>query len=77
MDRLPPTARLIGIGGYFAFCIIAGILGSVLLADWLGISRALLGTIGMFVGLIAAFWGGYVLLMETLGPHKPQGRKDG
>ena len=33
--RLPPAARLIGIGWYFAICIVLGIGGGVALDKWL------------------------------------------
>jgi ATP synthase protein I len=69
INRLPPTARLIGIGWYFAVCIVLGIVGGVLLdraletAPWLTL-------VGLFLGLGLAFYGGYRMLMEALGARK-------
>lgn len=73
MNRLPTAVRLLGIGWYFAFCIVAGIIGGVLLDRWLGLPLVFT-LLGLFLGLAAAFWGGYIMLLETLGLRK---RKDG
>jgi F0F1-type ATP synthase assembly protein I len=66
VDRLPPTARLIGIGWYFAVCIVLGVVGGVLLDRAAG-TAPLLTLIGLLTGLIAAFYGGYRMLMDVLG----------
>ena len=73
MDRLPATARLIGIGWYFAVCIVIGIVGGVLL-DRAVDSAPLFTLLGLALGLIAAFYGGYRMLMEALQPNR--GRKE-
>jgi F0F1-type ATP synthase assembly protein I len=73
MNRLPPTARLIGIGWYFAVCIVLGVVGGVLLdraidsAPWF----TLLGLLG---GLFVAAYGGYHMLMDVL--QTSSGRKE-
>ena len=69
LTRLPPAMRLMGIGWYFALCIVGGIVGGVLLDGWLG-TRPLLTLLGLLVGMVAAFGGGYLLLMEVLGQRK-------
>ncbi len=74
LTRLPPAMRLTGIGFYFALCIIGGILAGLAVDSWLG-TRPVFILAGLFVGLGAAFWGGYLLLMEVLGLRKPE--KDG
>lgn len=66
LERLPPTMRLMGLGWYLAFCIIGGIVGGVLLDRWLD-TRPVFVLIGLFGGLLLAFWGGYFMLMEALG----------
>jgi hypothetical protein len=73
LGRLPPVVRLLGIGWYFAHCIVAGIIGGVLLDELLGWKPALT-LLGLFLGLAAAFFGGYFLLLEELGLR--QRRKD-
>jgi hypothetical protein len=66
MGRLPPVVRLLGIGWYFAFCIIAGIVGGVLLDRQ--VERDHVFTLlGLFLGLVLAFFGGYIMLIEELG----------
>ncbi len=69
LTRLPPAMRLMGIGWYFALCIVGGIVGGALLDGWLG-TTPLLTLLGLLVGMVAAFWGGYLLLMEVLGQRK-------
>ena len=73
MDRLPATARLIGIGWYFAVCIVIGVVGGVLL-DRAVDSAPLFTLLGLALGLIAAFYGGYRMLMEALQANR--GRKE-
>lgn len=72
MNRLPTVARLLGIGWYFAFCIVAGIIGGVFLDRWLGLP-SVFTLLGLFLGLAAAFWGGYIMLLEALGMRKGKG----
>ena len=69
MDRLPPAARLIGIGWYFAICIVAGVVGGYFL-DQVANSRPLLTLLGMLLGLVIAFYGGYRMLLEVLRPDR-------
>lgn len=66
MGRLPPAVRLLGIGWYFALCIVLGIVGGVLLDRQVGRDH-IFTLIGLFLGLILAFFGGYVMLLEELG----------
>ena len=66
MGRLPPAVRLLGIGWYFALCIVFGIVGGVLLDRQVGKDH-IFTLIGLFLGLILAFFGGYVMLLEELG----------
>ncbi len=73
MNRLPPTARLIGIGWYFAFCIVIGVIGGFLLDEVAG-TTPLLTLLGLLLGLLTAFYGGYRMLMDVLRPD--QGRKE-
>ena len=65
MDRLPPAARLIGIGWYFATCIVIGLVGGVLL-DGIADTRPLLTVSGRALGMFIAFYGGYRMIMDVL-----------
>ena len=73
MNRLPHTARLVGIGWYFAVCIIIGLAGGVLL-DRVADTRPLLTLVGLLLGLVTAFYGGYRMLMDAL--QQDQSRKE-
>jgi hypothetical protein len=66
VNRLPPTMQLIGIGWYFAVCIVGGIVGGVLL-DKAFDSAPIFTLIGLGLGLFFAFYGGYRMLMDVLG----------
>jgi hypothetical protein len=61
----PPVVRLLGIGWYFAFCIVGGVVGGVLLDRWLD-TRPVFAVAGTFLGLGLALAGGYVFLSEAL-----------
>ena len=65
MNRLPRSARLIGIGWYFAVCIVIGVVGGVLLDRAAG-TEPWLTLLGLILGLVIAFYGGYQMLMEVL-----------
>ena len=58
--------RLMGLGWYFVFSIVAGIGGGLALDSWLD-TRPIFVLIGLFGGLLLAFWGGYLMLMEAIG----------
>ena len=67
--------RLMGLGWYVALCIIGGIGGGVLVDSWLG-TEPIFTLIGLFGGLLLAFWGGYFLLMEAIGKGRGSRAKD-
>jgi F0F1-type ATP synthase assembly protein I len=56
---------LLGIGWYFAVCIVGGILGGLLLDNWLG-TEPLFTMLGLFLGLAFAAYGGYKALMRVM-----------
>ena len=70
---MPPAVRLLGIGWYFAICIVGGIVGGLLLDNWLD-TKPLFTLLGLVLGLAVAFYGGYKALMgvmaETSGKTK-------
>jgi hypothetical protein len=76
MGRFSPALRLLGIGWYFAFCIALGIGGGVWLDSRLGISP-LFTLLGLCLGLMSAFVGGYHMLMEVLGADRGGDRGEG
>lgn len=63
--RLTPAVQLLGLGSYVAVCIAGGAIGGFFLDGALGTGKVLtLG--GLALGLVAAFYGGYRMLMDTL-----------
>ncbi len=63
--RLTPAVHLLGLGSYVAVCIAGGTVGGYFLDEALGTGKVLtLG--GLALGLVAAFYGGYRMLMDTL-----------
>ena len=71
MNRLPPAARLIGIGWFFAVCVVAGVIGGALL-DGVAGTEPLLTLLGLTLGLVLAFYGGYRMLLEVIQPKKDE-----
>jgi hypothetical protein len=75
MQKLPQTMRLMGLGWYVALSIIGGVVGGTLVDGWLG-TEPIFTLIGLFGGLLLAFWGGYFLLMEAIGKGRGSRSKD-
>lgn len=71
--KVPAAARLLGIGWYFALSIVGGIIGGLLLDGWLD-TKPLFTLLGLVLGLVVAFYGGFKALMlvmaETSGKTK-------
>lgn len=63
--RPTPAFRLFGLGSYVATCIVGATIGGYFLDEALGIGPVLTLS-GLALGLVAAFWGGYRMLMETI-----------
>ena len=75
MNGLPPVGRLIGIGWYFAVCIVGGIVGGLFLDELAG-TTPLLTLLGLMLGLVVAFYGGYRMLMDVLMAQRPPSDED-
>lgn len=73
MNGLPAAARLMGIGWYFAICIVAGVLGGFYLDKVAG-TTPWLTLLGMLLGFGIAFYGAYRMLIDVLRPD--QDRKE-
>ena len=65
MYRLTPAVRLLGLGSYVAVCIAGGTIAGYYLDGLLGTGRVLT-LVGLAIGLVAAFYGGYRMLMDTI-----------
>ena len=65
MQRLTPAVQLLGLGSYVATCIAGGTVGGYFLDKALDTGK-LMTVAGLAVGLIAAFYGGYRMLMDTI-----------
>jgi hypothetical protein len=65
MPRLTPAVQLLGLGSYVAVCIAGGTIGGYFLDGAFGTGRVLT-LAGLALGLVAAFYGGYRMLMETI-----------
>lgn len=78
MRWVGPAAYLLGIGWYFATCVVIGVVGGRWLDGRFG-TAPLFVLIGVFVGLAAAFYGCYRMLIRwVLGvsqtPRRPGGK---
>jgi len=65
VQRLTPAVQLLGLGSYVATCIAGGTVGGYFLDKALDTGK-LLTVAGLALGLIAAFYGGYRMLMDTI-----------
>ena len=74
MRWVVPAATLLGIGWFFATCVVLG----VVIGRWLDgrfDTAPLFALIGTFIGLAAALYGGYRMLTERL--LKPRSARPG
>jgi putative F0F1-ATPase subunit (Ca2+/Mg2+ transporter) len=63
--RLTPAIQLLGLGSYVAVCIAGGTIGGYFLDGVLGTGK-ILTLSGLALGLVAAFYGGYRMLADTI-----------
>ena len=76
MKNWPPAIALLGVGWYVATCIVLGVLAGLWLDDQAGISPACT-LIGLGLGLAAAGWGGYRMLLDVLERPLRRGARRG
>ena len=62
---LAAAMSLVGIGWYFAVCIVGGIVGGLLLDGWLD-TKPLFSLLGLVLGLAVAFYGGFKAVMRVM-----------
>jgi len=65
VQRLTPAIQLLGLGSYVAVCIAGGTIGGYYLDKALDTGK-ILTLAGLALGLVAAFYGGYRMLMDTI-----------
>lgn len=65
MQGLPPSAQLVGIGFYVAFCIVLGTLGGREIDKLVG-THNVFTLLGLGLGLVSALYGGVRQLMDVL-----------
>ena len=76
MKNWPPAVALLGVGWYVATCIVLGVLAGLWLDDQAGISPAFT-LLGLGLGLAAAGWGGYRMLLDVLErPIRRRAKRD-
>jgi ATP synthase protein I len=65
MSKWNPAFRLIGVGFYIVICIVGCILGGLWLDGKIN-TQPLFMLVGLFTGLILAFWGVYQMLKPLM-----------
>ena len=65
MERLGPAVQLLGLGSYLAVCIAGGPVLGHFVDQWLDTGRVFT-ILGLILGLVVGFWGGYRMLTQTL-----------
>jgi F0F1-type ATP synthase assembly protein I len=75
MEKLVPVLRLVGVGFYIGACIVGGILLGFWLDSVFKTSPILL-LVFLIIGLVAAFWGVYQMLIPIINSeNKNQNKK--
>lgn len=75
LEKAIPALRFLGIGWFFAACIIGGTVGGLLLDGWLE-TRPIFALLGLVAGLGLAFFGGLRMVMELLASSKQENKPD-
>jgi len=74
MGRLELALRLLGMGWYVGFCIVAGVVGGLWLDKKLH-TTPLMVMVGLLLGLIVAFYGVYKMILPNIINQKRNGGK--
>ena len=65
MSRWAAALRFIGVGWYFAVCIVLGVLGGLWLSEKFH-TGPILVVVGVLLGLAVAFFGLYRMLLPLI-----------
>ena len=74
MGRLELALRLMGMGWYVGFCIVAGVGGGLWLDRKLH-TTPLLIMVGLLLGIIVAVYGVYKMILPNIIKQKRNGEK--
>jgi ATP synthase protein I len=69
MKKSNPALRLIGVGFYIGACIVGGVFFGLWLDYKFG-TRPILLLAGLIIGVVAAFWGVYQMLLPLINDTK-------
>ena len=73
MNRRLLALRLIGLGWYVAGCIVVGVVGGVLIDQWLG-TKLLFTLLGLALGTTSAFYGLIKMIQPLIKPEPLTGK---
>ena len=74
MNRRLLALRLTGLGWYVASCIVIGVVGGVLMDEWLG-TKLLFTLLGLAFGTTSAFYGLIKMIQPLIKPEASNGKK--
>ncbi len=69
MNRRLLALRLTGLGWYVATCIVVGVVGGVLMDEWLG-TKLLFTLLGLAFGTTSAFYGLIKMIQPLIKPDR-------
>ncbi len=72
MNRRLFALRLTGLGWYVATCIVVGVVGGVLMDEWLG-TKLLFTLLGLALGTTSAFYGLIKMIQPLIKPEPLNG----
>jgi len=74
MDKWTPVLRFMGIGFYIGACIVGGVFLGLWL-DSLFHTTPILLLVFLILGLVAAFWGVYQMLIPIINSENKRQRR--
>ena len=74
MEKLLPVLRLVGIGFYIGGCIVGGVFLGLWL-DNIFKTKPILLLVFLILGLVAAFWGVYQMLIPIVNSENKRQRR--